>query len=119
MRYYLELKDGSRVTFVSTVVSANVEVLIPGTEESMSKAQARTMWSQLRREGAQQVECNDEDGHDGFACTCSSQLEKVLEVARTSPPPGSWAETARMLADAGFMTGDEADAWKDQMKEGD
>ena len=33
------------------------------------------------------------------------------------PQPGTYAYTARILAQSGLMTGDEADAWKDQMKD--
>jgi hypothetical protein len=35
------------------------------------------------------------------------------------PPVGSWASVARMMAETGMMTGDEADRWKDEMKERD
>lgn len=35
------------------------------------------------------------------------------------PEPGTYAYTARFLANAGLMSGDEADAWKDEMKERD
>lgn len=34
------------------------------------------------------------------------------------PPPGSWASVARTLVASGVMSGAEADAWKDEMKEG-
>ncbi len=34
------------------------------------------------------------------------------------PPPGSWASVAREMVRSGMMSGDEADAWKDEMKEG-
>jgi hypothetical protein len=37
----------------------------------------------------------------------------------SEPPVGTWAATARMMVQCGLMTGDEADAWKDEMKEGD
>lgn len=48
------------------------------------------------------------------------KAQRELPFERTSrrePPPGSWAATARFLAESGIMTGDEADAWKDEMKE--
>jgi len=35
------------------------------------------------------------------------------------PPRGTYAATARMLFETGFMSGDEADAWKDMMKDRD
>ena len=34
------------------------------------------------------------------------------------PEPGTYAYTARFLAASGIMDGDEADRWKDEMKEG-
>lgn len=34
------------------------------------------------------------------------------------PQPGTYAYTAKLLAQSGLMSGEEADAWKDQMKEG-
>jgi hypothetical protein len=33
------------------------------------------------------------------------------------PQPGTYAFTSRILVDLGIMSGDEADAWKDEMKE--
>lgn len=40
------------------------------------------------------------------------------DVVPSEPPVGSWASIARMLVADGLMSGDEADAWKDEMKEG-
>jgi hypothetical protein len=39
--------------------------------------------------------------------------------APNEPPIGSWAATARMMAQSGVMTGEEADRWKDEMKDRD
>lgn len=36
---------------------------------------------------------------------------------RSDPPVGTYASTARLLAELGVMSGDEADAWKDAMKD--
>jgi len=36
---------------------------------------------------------------------------------RYEPQPGTYAHTARMVVEMGFMDGDEADAWKDEMKD--
>jgi hypothetical protein len=58
------------------------------------------------------VECRDEDGHDGEDCTCAADIERCY------PQPGTYAFTAWMMAKSGMMTGDEADRWKDDMKEG-
>lgn len=33
------------------------------------------------------------------------------------PKPGTYAYTARMMAESGIMSGEEADAWKDRMKD--
>lgn len=45
---------------------------------------------------------------------------QVVEAAeRLEPMPGTYAFTARLLAQSGIMTGDEADAWKDMMKDGE
>lgn len=35
------------------------------------------------------------------------------------PLPGTYAFTARLLAELGIMSGDEADEWKDAMKDGE
>lgn len=52
---------------------------------------------------------------------CEVANQKGTSGPRTDiprdPPPGSWAETARMLAACGMMSGDEADRWKDEMKD--
>ena len=37
----------------------------------------------------------------------------------TQPPPGSWADVARMMASLGGDDGTDWDAWKDEMKETD
>ena len=39
------------------------------------------------------------------------------ENSELQPQPGTYAFTARLLAGAGFMSGDEADEWKDRMKD--
>lgn len=45
---------------------------------------------------------------------------QVVEAAeRLGSMPGTYAFTARLLAESGIMTGDEADAWKDTMKDGE
>ncbi len=47
-------------------------------------------------------------------------VAQVVEaVERLEPMPGTYAFTARLLAQSGIMTGDEADAWKDMMKDGE
>lgn len=43
--------------------------------------------------------------------------EAHKEAMMNEPPIGTYAATARMLAQCGIMTGDEADRWKDQMKD--
>jgi len=44
----------------------------------------------------------------------SPDLDKPL---RMEPPPGSWAETARMMAQLFPDEGIDWDAWKDEMKD--
>lgn len=44
--------------------------------------------------------------------------EANAKSARTELPVGSYAATARALVEMGIMTGDEADSWKDAMKDG-
>jgi hypothetical protein len=39
------------------------------------------------------------------------------ETSIPQPQPGTYAFTARLLAEAGLMSGDEADEWKESMKE--
>lgn len=38
-------------------------------------------------------------------------------IVHRDPLPGTYAATARFLAESGIMTGEEADAWKDRMKD--
>jgi hypothetical protein len=49
-------------------------------------------------------------------------LEREFERSpqiRRGPEPGTFAFTARLLVEAGITDGDEADRWKDEMKEMD
>jgi hypothetical protein len=41
------------------------------------------------------------------------------EPEYAGPPPGTYAYTAWLMAQSGIMDGDEADRWKDEMKEAD
>lgn len=68
----------------------------------------------------------------GFEDDCAPYAELVIQGTQEAaqdfradrqgtmlPPPGSWAETARMMAQA-FPDDDfDWDRWKDEMKEGD
>lgn len=47
-----------------------------------------------------------------------NEPEQTPEQDR-GPIPGTYAFTARLLAESGFMSGDEADEWKDMMKDRD
>lgn len=42
----------------------------------------------------------------------------LLSRRRVDPPVGSWAVVARSMVEDGLMDADEADRWKDEMKEG-
>lgn len=60
----------------------------------------------------------DPRGERGDLCDTHREPQPKPEPDPNAPPAGSWAETARMMAqddDSGF----DWDAWKDQMKEGD
>lgn len=43
--------------------------------------------------------------------------ERPEPLPTDGPEPGTYAYTARFLAASGIMSGDEADRWKDEMKE--
>jgi hypothetical protein len=45
------------------------------------------------------------------------QAKADWKARNEGPIPGTYAFTARLLAQSGLMTGEEADAWKDQMKD--
>ncbi len=70
----------------------------------------------LRQESeydAEQIEAHE------FAADCSEELRTQEEERDTlrSPPPGSWAETAREMAK--MFPDEDWDAWKEEMKEQD
>lgn len=107
--YILAAKNGNTTFRVS-----GDEVFIQGAAsegdgEVVTRATARQIWAELVRGGAKRITCEDEDGHDGEACTCGER--------RYEPQPGTFAFTARLLAQSGLMSGDEADEWKDRMKD--
>ena len=58
----------------------------------------------------------------GLTDACMDRLDALDDEAREihQPPAGSWAATARMMADAMPIEGDPGfwDRWKDEMKEG-
>lgn len=56
------------------------------------------------------------DADDDVECQCCRSAEK--RERQSGPPMGTFVFTARMMAEMGMMTGDEADRWKDEMKEG-
>lgn len=41
----------------------------------------------------------------------------IEEDSKREPPVGTYAATARLLAECGVMSGDEADEWKEMMKD--
>lgn len=92
-----------------------------GAGETVTRETARAIWAELVRGGAVRIECRDEDGHDGEHCTCgpeqSHRAYGEWDPIKDGPLPGTLAFTARLLARAGIMTGDEADDWKDRMKD--
>jgi hypothetical protein len=51
-------------------------------------------------------------------CEVANEKEtSKKETPLPGPQPGTYAYTARILAQSGLMTGDEADRWKDEMKD--
>ena len=65
-------------------------------------------------------ECVDPEGHDGEPCDCAERLaaERADHAQNfRAPPPGTFAYTAWTMAKSGLMTGEEADEWKDRMKD--
>lgn len=44
-------------------------------------------------------------------------MEKPAHIP-LQPRPGTYAFTSRVMVDLGLMSGDEADRWKDEMKDG-
>lgn len=60
-------------------------------------------------------------------CVCEDveALKRIQAEAEAAardphaPPPGSWADVARMMASLGGDDGIDWDAWKDEMKETD
>lgn len=66
------------------------------------------------RRNAEDVVKNVAAGKCPDGC-CGGEEEELPR----GPMPGTYAFTARLLAESGIMTGDEADAWKDMMKDGD
>ena len=61
-----------------------------------------------------------------FAADCAEELDEARETLaeeeayhelNREPPPGSWAETARMMAS--MFPDEDWDAWKDEMKDAD
>lgn len=59
--------------------------------------------------------CNGTVPSTGGACDRCGQ---TTTFSRHEPPPGSWADIARMMAQ-GDDSGFDWDAWKDEMKETD
>jgi len=57
--------------------------------------------------GCEQFPCFEDKCH-----VCQASV-----VVPREPPIGTYANTARMLVEMGIMDGDEADRWKDEMKD--
>jgi|SRR5579863_377674 len=60
----------------------------------------------------------EEDEREHRKASYAGADDESGELER-GPMPGTYAFTARMLAQSGLMTGDEADRWKDEQKEAD
>jgi hypothetical protein len=57
--------------------------------------------------------CAQESARPTQPCPEDAGVEVI-----SGPPVGTYAFTARMMAELGIMSGDEADQWKDAMKDG-
>lgn len=58
---------------------------------------------------------------DGEPCPYTNSCDNCVNTPFNEyrgPQPGTYAFTARMMVEGGFMSGDEADRWKDEMKDG-
>lgn len=84
---------------------ANANAPKPSVDIERIEREMQLMEAQGDREGTERDERNK--------FVAKSRME------RREPPVGSYAATARLLAECGAMTGEEADAWKDMMKDGD
>ncbi|HEY8095903.1 MAG TPA: hypothetical protein VIE65_07365 [Methylobacter sp.] len=62
---------------------------------------------------------NDYNESDEIRHSEQDILERDFERNVNMPPVGTLAFTARLLAECGIMSGDEADEWKDSMKDRD
>ena len=69
----------------------------------------------LPAEGECMCQCKECDFHP---CGCPKHKIEIPDSAN-QPPPGSWADVARMMASLGGDDGIDWDAWKDEMKERD
>lgn len=51
------------------------------------------------------------------AIDAQEEARESYKEAMAGPEPGTYAYTARALVELGIMSGDEADQWKDEMKD--
>lgn len=138
LTFFIQTLAGETIEF-SVQGSYNggvVQVLAkdPMVGGSYGRAAARVIWASLIKAGGKRVAtrpvdaqeptpvcCRDEDGHDGEDCTCADDtaaFKACMATEARTPPPGTYAYTAWLMASSGMMSGDEADRWKDDMKEG-
>lgn len=99
-----EVKAGAKVATVKPAPST-----FPDSSDDFEKFSAASVET-----------CFDPEFHDGEDCTCAAAVDAArAEHAKEfrAPPPGTYAYRAWMMAKSGAMSGDEADAWKDRMKD--
>lgn len=60
----------------------------------------------------------DEDRREKRKSGFAGADDPVPPRSSHQPQPGTWAATARAMVQMGIMSGDEADDWKDRMKDG-
>jgi hypothetical protein len=68
--------------------------------------------AEARRMDGQAVDLVDAEVKNGLCLDCETAKDDG-----SKPPPGSWADVARMMAAISSDDGTDWDAWKDEMKE--
>jgi hypothetical protein len=138
--FTLTKKSGVVLTFMPSGKTVAVSTKWANGDSVTAKVSvglARKMWASEVKAGAKVAtvpspgptfvagghlvfDCLDPEFHDGEECTCAAAVAAAraehAEEFRT-PPPGTFAYRAWVMAKSGAMTGDEADAWKDRMKD--
>jgi len=116
LKYLRQLtEEANKKTSTAKVTEERVNERFYTNERAHKKSKVSAQeW--MRKNGASEteiakVEANIAAGRCPDGC-CGPEEREEYE-----PKPGTLAFTARLLAEHGIMSGEEADAWKDAMKE--